>query len=62
MKYLIFLFLMLSACSTLSEYNRGCRDGVTGLGSFLFSQDKVNNYCDMLDRNHRAKEHGGKHQ
>jgi uncharacterized protein YceK len=50
MKYLIFLVVMLSGCSTMSEYNRGCRDGLTYSGDVHHNDEgRVNGFCDTLE-------------
>lgn len=44
---IMFITISLVGCSTVSDYNQGCRDGVTGLG---VKTKNVNPYCDGLDQ------------
>ena len=60
MKYVfIVLIALVSGCATApSEYNQGCRDGVSGAASYTVSsydQKVVDKYCDRLDQAHNAK-------
>jgi hypothetical protein len=52
MKY-ILLLLVISGCSTVSEYNRGCRDGVMGVQPR--SADAIAEYCNALEQMHDPK-------
>lgn len=70
MKYIALFFLMLSGCASISEYNMGCRDGVTqaalakgensknanGVHAIGLNDDVTAYFCDMLDAQRRAKE------
>lgn len=49
MKIFIIGLILLSGCATVSEYNQGCRDGVSGIGLEHAAQEKVNRYCNTLD-------------
>lgn len=56
MRYLIVLFLLLSGCATVSEYGKGCRDGVTHVvsltqneGGIFHNKEMVDNFCNMLE-------------
>lgn len=49
---LIGLFALLSGCSTVSQYDQGCRDGIDGIrinGSELATEEYRHNYCDGLE-------------
>jgi hypothetical protein len=50
--YMVFL---LTGCSTISEYNQGCRDGVSGIHLEHATKEKVDRYCKDLDWLHRDK-------
>ena len=54
--YFIIGLFLLTGCASISEYNRGCRDGVTGIGLENASKDKINSYCNGLDSVHKDKE------
>lgn len=58
---MIGALLFLSGCSTVSEYNQGCRDGLSfvpvhpSMDSTWWNKEKIN-ICDSLDdaRIHKA--------
>lgn len=50
MKLLILVLLTLTGCSTISEYNQGCRDGVSAVQGHSESTNKL---CDGLDAMHK---------
>jgi hypothetical protein len=53
MKYVIVLAALMSGCATVSEYNRGCRDGISNFDAFndiKVVDERVNNYCDILEK------------
>lgn len=62
--YIAILAGLLAGCATApSEYNQGCRDGVSGLGAGELKGTTAK-YCDDLDRAHRdqqrIRESGGR--
>lgn len=61
MKYFSILFLCLSGCAHVSEYYRGCVDGVGGMKYMLKTEimgepDMVDYYCKVVERNREQKE------
>lgn len=45
----------LAGCSTISPYEEGCRDGVSGWNKgSVTNQKRLNEYCNDLDRAHTA--------
>jgi hypothetical protein len=55
----ILLLLLFTGCSTISEYNQGCRDGIwavriNGVGP-LGSEKHRDEFCNGLDIQHRTK-------
>ena len=61
MKYLAILLLVMSGCASLSEYNKGCRDGIklysVGNGTFTKDQSSNEEFCNALDKLHQADAH-----
>jgi hypothetical protein len=60
MKYVfIVLISLMSGCASMpSEYNQGCRDGVTGVTSYTlpeYSKKAVDKYCNDLDQAYQSK-------
>lgn len=62
MKYFIVLCLLFSGCATVSQYNQGCQDGVSGLirkyntdGISLENQEVLKKYCDRVESEHNQK-------
>lgn len=60
MKYLAIACLLLSGCSTMSEYKRGCVDGVTNIadqvkGPYLVDNQMVSYYCSMIESRNKDK-------
>ena len=52
MKYFILFALAFTGCSTMSEYNRGCRDGIMSIGQdigLVVHEDGLSERCDYLD-------------
>jgi uncharacterized protein YceK len=49
MKTLILLTLVLSGCSSLSEYRRGCQDGISESG-MKFSLKQTENFCELVEQ------------
>jgi len=49
----MLVFLILSGCASISEYDQGCRDGIRGVwGSSENKEDFYAKYCDKLDAVH----------
>ena len=46
----------MAGCAHISEYNQGCRDGVTIIGLENATKEKIDNYCNILDATHSSKE------
>lgn len=72
MKYPSIIFLILSGCAHVSEYNQGCRDGVTraaemkgetvgsgGVTDIGRNKDVTEYFCNMLDARRREQEKEG---
>lgn len=65
--FIAILLAIFSGCATVSEYNQGCRDGVTVKNVLLYddtkqSEKEISDFCDKLDSQHRAqmrREHPG---
>lgn len=60
MKYLAIFCLLLSGCASVSEYKRGCVDGVTNIadqvkGPYLVDEQMVSYYCSMIESRNRQK-------
>lgn len=54
--YVAILAGFLAGCAHISEYNQGCRDGVTIIGLENATKEKIDNYCNILDATHSSKE------
>lgn len=52
---LCLLVLLFTGCATISDYNQGCRDGISASDDKYSEKDR-NRLCDDLDQAHRAKE------
>jgi uncharacterized protein YceK len=69
MKKLLICLIALSSlagCASISEYNKGCRDGVKTYGSSGLNEKTINEGCDALDAKQRAEQRserqGGGHR
>ena len=69
MKYLFVLALLMSGCAHVSEYNQGCRDGVTeaarlrgdssmsgGSHDIGVNEGVTEYFCNMLDARRKNQE------
>lgn len=54
MKIIILVALMLTGCASVSEYNQGCRDGVSELYSASASK-ATKEYCDGLEAKRKVE-------
>lgn len=59
MKYVIAFCLLIMGCSTISEYNQGCRDGIKGWTEYTTHPDLFDRYCNHLDIQHNKEKHQG---
>jgi hypothetical protein len=47
---ILFGLLLTSSCATVSEYNQGCRDGISFVvGENIVNHEMVNKECTDLD-------------
>jgi PBP1b-binding outer membrane lipoprotein LpoB len=59
MKSIILLALVLSGCSSLSEYRRGCQDGIAQLG--VTGKDfNREDFCKLVEKEDQAKKKAAK--
>ena len=52
MKLLLVLVLLSGCASTMTDYNRGCRDGIRSLSDvpqIVVLESETNAWCDKLD-------------
>jgi uncharacterized protein YceK len=58
-KLLICLIALtsLAGCASISEYNKGCRDGVKTYGSSGLDEKTIDEGCNALDAKQRAEQH-----
>lgn len=68
MKYISILFLCVTGCAHVSEYNQGCRDGVTevvqlrndragdGVYAVGYNKEVTAYFCDSLDAAHQKND------
>ncbi len=59
MKYLIILSMLFSGCATVSEYQKGCRDGIEAVAKNSLERDR-NAFCYALEkvRHEETKDQG----
>lgn len=60
MKYFILFTLIFSGCASISEYNQGCRDGISSVNinhqGMLGPSKGIDDFCDGLDSMHKNSE------